>query len=93
MKIIEIDTTEGSSNIGTIINTSIKDPIGFKLISAFTKLGSGTSLTSLNISGTFPLDYFNVVIGKSKDGYIQYSVTNAKNNGLAHRIILLFTKI
>ena len=89
-KIISIPLNSSTLQIKTVITTDIEYPAGYELICAYITLSNGRA--NLNTHNSYVDDTASIVIGKSPDGYIQYSVFNVSNPSNALRAYFIFMK-
>lgn len=72
------------------VKTNYKYPYGYSLIGISKNLSDG--LIDLNTSSSYSSDLFEVNIGISPDGFIQYAITKSSNKENGHIIHLIFIK-
>ena len=74
----------------TAVKTNIKYPEGYKLIAKSVNIGYFEIDISAN--QTYPIDITYVTVGKSSDGYIQYSISYHTEDNNGHTLYLVFIK-
>lgn len=90
-KFVGFEISSSGLQLETVIKTNIKYPSGYKLFSTCILLSDGT--VNLNNHPSYTKDKMDIIIGKSPDGYIQYSVFNVSASGNSHMARLIFRKI